>query len=85
MSEDIDPKRTAYIGLRHFSPDTVRRMRANLDCGTPARALRRTIRKQKELAPVLTEVLAALDYMVENPEAGRVRYTEGESYVFTDA
>lgn len=82
MAAMNNDNRADYIGIRHFSPDTIRMLRACLDMDVGVDKLRKSIKKQKSEAHIIQATLNALDYMVSNPEAGRVRWIEGDSYTW---
>jgi hypothetical protein len=79
-----DNNEDAYIGLRHLSPDTVRLLRAALDMDVKVDTLRKQIKNQKGEAYFIQLTLDCLDYLVSNPEAGKVCFLEGERYDFVD-
>lgn len=87
-----DDPRTACLDLCHHSPETVRLLRAALDNGiepsalrrTIGAAIRRTIEEQADPGDMARRTLAALDYLVKNPRAGKVRWLDGGGYDFVD-
>jgi hypothetical protein len=86
-----DPDYNSYLGVRYLSPDFIRSLRGGLDLKIDPKVYERKFKKtlvavkgnptkeaQAEAA------LGALRYMLRNPLAGVVRWTEGEQYVWRD-
>lgn len=90
MNQD-DPDYNNYIGLRHLSPEMVRRLRAGLDHGAKPESLSRKLKKERKLMAdddialnLINLTEGAMRFMVRNPDAGIVRWTEGEQFVFVE-
>lgn len=91
MLDTNDPDYPNYIGLRHLSPDMVRTLRAGLDNKADPNGFYRKMKRERksqsndpEALKLIEVAEGALRFMVRNPEAGKVRWTEGEEYVFVD-
>lgn len=86
-----DPDYKSYVGVRHLNPEMIRTLRLGLNNGADPRKfvskIKRERVKQKEDAVnlrLIEAALGALRFMVKNPDAGIVRWTEGEQYVFVE-
>lgn len=86
MSTNIEE--TAFYGLRHYSPDAVRSMRTALDNKVPLSDLRKSIKraaKKQNWGDGLERLaLDALAWMSANPNAGKVKWLEGEQYTWEE-
>ena len=78
----------AYHGLRHFQPDAIRTLRTGFDNGLTEKKQAAHVKKiAAEFSWPdwqLEMTLAAITWMAKNPTAGRIRWTEGEAYMFIE-
>lgn len=89
MNRD-DPDWPSYLGVRYRSPEFIRKLRFSLDLGVEPKSLERKFKqavktaKGDEQGSMAEHALGALRYMLRNPLAGVVRWTQGEQYVWRD-
>lgn len=91
MLNTADPDYSDYVALRHLHPEMVRTLRLGLSNRCKPEGLRRKFKKERiaqagdaENIRLLDIAEGALRFMVRNPEAGVIRWTEGEQYVFVE-
>ena len=86
-----DPNYKDYIALRHLHPEMVRTLRMGLSNGSKPESFRRKLKRERVTQASSEENLrlisiadGALQFMTRNPEAGVVRWTQGQEYVFVE-
>lgn len=86
-----DPDYGNYIGLRHLSPEMIRTLRLGLDNGANPETFIRKMKRERVRQKcdevnlrMIESTIGAIRFMARNPDAGVIRWTEGEQYVFVE-
>lgn len=86
-----DPDYSNYIGLRHLNPEMIRTLRLGLSNGAKPESFIRKMKRERVKEKdnevhvrMIDSAIGAIRFMVRNQDAGIIRWTEGEQYVFVE-